>query len=148
PALPLHPGVHMWPLHIYILATMTVYTAQAGVLPPRSMNMQRFLLTFVIAAAALALAVMAQQTPAAGPYKVQNVTKVGGAGGFDYVYADSDGRRLYIPRTGQGARVTVFDLDSFMPVGEISNTNARGAAVSTKSGHAFGSSKPVAMWDS
>jgi len=110
--------------------------------------MKRFLLTFVIAAAALALAVMAQQTPAAGPYKVQNVAKVGGAGNFDYVYADSDGRRLYIPRTGQGARITVFDLDSLMPVGEISNTNARGAAVSAKSGHGFGSSKPVAMWDS
>jgi hypothetical protein len=107
--------------------------------------MQRFLLTFATAASVLALAVMAQQT---GPYKVQSVAKVGGAGGFDYVYADSDGRRLYIPRTGQGARIAVFDLDSLMPVGEISNTNARGAVVSTKSGHGFGSSKPVAMWDS
>jgi len=109
------------------------------------MNMQRFCLPFAIAAAAFPPAVMAQQT---GPYKVQNVARVGGAGGFDYVYADSDGRRLYIPRTGQGARITVFDLDSLKPVGEISNANARGAAVSPKSGHGFGSSKPVAMWDS
>jgi len=32
-------------------------------------------------------------------------------------------------------------------VGEISDTRANGAAVDTKSGHGFASSKPVAMWD-
>src|SRR5580693_1332140 len=74
--------------------------------------------------------------------------KVGGTGGFDYVYADSTGRRLYIPRTGAGARITVFNLDTLESVGEIANANARGAAVDPKSGHGFGSSKPVAMWDS
>jgi len=83
-----------------------------------------------------------------GPYQVQKKVKVGGAGGFDYVYADVAGRRLYIPRTGNPARITVFDLDSLESVGEIPNTNARGAAVSPKSNHGFGSSKPVAMWDS
>src|ERR1700690_547667 len=82
------------------------------------------------------------------PYKVLKTAKVGGAGGFDYVYADSAGRRLYIPRTGTGARITVFDLDTQEPVGEIANANARGAAVDPKSGHGFGSSKPIAMWDS
>ena len=82
-----------------------------------------------------------------GPYKILKSAKVGGAGGFDYVYADSAGRRLYIARSGQGARMTIFDLDSLAPVGEIPDTNARGAAVSTKSGHGFASSKPVAMWD-
>jgi hypothetical protein len=61
-----------------------------------------------------------------GPYKVIKTAKVGGAGGFDYVYADSAGRRLYVPRSGQGARVSVFDLDTLAPVGEIANTNARG----------------------
>jgi len=82
------------------------------------------------------------------PYKVIKTAKVGGAGGFDYVYADAVGRRLYIPRSGQqGARVTVFDLDTLAPVGEIANTNARGAAVDPKSNHGFASSKPVAMWD-
>jgi DNA-binding beta-propeller fold protein YncE len=83
-----------------------------------------------------------------GPYKILKTAKVGGAGGFDYVYADSAGRRLYIPRTGTGARISVFDLDTLEPAGEISNANARGAAVDPKSGHGFGSSKPVAMWDS
>src|SRR5262249_630994 len=55
--------------------------------------------------------------------------------------------RLYIPRSGNGARVAVFNLDTLEPVGEISDTNARGAAVSAKSNHGFASSKPVAMWD-
>ncbi len=83
-----------------------------------------------------------------GPYKILKTAKVGGAGGFDYVYADSAGRRLYFPRTGAGARIAVFDLDTLESAGEIANANARGAAVDPKSGHGFGSSKPVAMWDS
>jgi DNA-binding beta-propeller fold protein YncE len=106
----------------------------------------------------------APQNLTAGPYKVLKTAKVGGAGGFDYVYADADGRRLYIPRTGRGPqpgaaapapgtpvpaspRVTVFDLDTLVAVGEIPNTNARGAAVDPKSGHGFASSNPIAMWD-
>ena len=101
--------------------------------------MRPFLLLF-----ALATFAVAQD----GPYKILKTAKVGGAGGFDYVYADSAGRRLYIPRTGTGARITVFDLDTQEPVGEIANANARGAAVDPKSGHGFGSSKPIAMWDS
>src|SRR5437660_3264633 len=85
---------------------------------------------------------------AQGPYKVLKTVKAGGAGGFDYVYADTAGRRLYVPRTGQGiGRITVFNLDTLEPAGEIPDTNARGAAVSTKAGHGFASSKPVAMWD-
>jgi DNA-binding beta-propeller fold protein YncE len=89
----------------------------------------------------------AQSQTADGPYKVINSARVGGVGGFDYVYADAAGRRLYIPRTGAGARVAVFDLDTLKSVGEIPNTNARGAAVDPVSGHGFASSKPVAMWD-
>src|SRR5262249_23357128 len=62
-------------------------------------------------------------------------------------------RRLYIPRGAvQGdnpmpGRVTVFNLDTLAPVGEVPNTRANGAAVDVKSGHGFASSKPVAMWD-
>jgi DNA-binding beta-propeller fold protein YncE len=90
----------------------------------------------------------AQQKVPATPYKVVKTVKVGGAGGFDYVYADADGRRLYIPRpAASGARITVFDLDSLASVGEIPNANARGVAVDPKSHHGFGSSKPVVMWD-
>jgi hypothetical protein len=85
---------------------------------------------------------------AQGPYQILTKAKVGGTGGFDYVYADEAGRRLYIPRTGNPARITVFDLDTLAPAGEIADANARGAAVSPKSNHGFGSSKPVSMWDS
>ena len=98
----------------------------------------------ILISACIALAHPAQME---GPYKVLKTAKVGGDGGFDYVYADSAGRKLYIPRTGEGARVTVFNLDTLAPEGEIANTNARGAAVDPKSGHGFASSKPVAMWD-
>jgi DNA-binding beta-propeller fold protein YncE len=107
--------------------------------------MQRSRLASVLGIAALAFAGLAQE---AGPYKVVKTVKVGGAGGFDYVYADVDGRRLYIPRpNAAGARITVFDLDSLAAVGEIPNANARGVAVDPKSHHGFGSSKPVVMWD-
>src|ERR1039457_3987532 len=78
-----------------------------------------------------------------GPYKVLKTANVGGDGGFDYVYADSAGRRLYVPRTGPTPRITVFNLDTLESAGEIPNTSARGAAVSTKSHHGFGSSKPL-----
>ncbi len=105
--------------------------------------MRRVSLAFALAAM-VASAGFAQP---AGPYKVIKTAKVGGAGGFDYVYADAAGRRLYIPRSGQGARVSVFDLDTLAPVGEIADTNARGAAADPKSHHGFASSKPVAMWD-
>ncbi|MBI3491099.1 MAG: hypothetical protein HY047_04830 [Acidobacteria bacterium] len=106
--------------------------------------MRRFPALLAIVVATSAVVGLAQNS---GPYKVLKTAKVGGAGGFDYVYADSVGRRLYIPRTGPSPRVTVFDLDTLAPVGEIPNTNARGAAVDPKSGHGFSSSKPVAMWD-
>jgi DNA-binding beta-propeller fold protein YncE len=83
-----------------------------------------------------------------GPYKIIQTKKVGGAGGFDYVDADSVGRRLYIARSGTpGGRVTVFDLDTLAPVGEIADTSAHGAVIDLKSGHGFASSKPVTMFD-
>jgi hypothetical protein len=99
-------------------------------------------------AAAMALLVFVGFAQQSGPYKVLKTAKVGGTGAFDYVYADSNGRRLYIPRPGNPTpRLTVFDLDTLAPVGEIPGANARGVAVSTKSGHGFASSKPVTMWD-
>src|SRR5581483_8168464 len=55
--------------------------------------------------------------------------------------------RLYIPRTGPSPRITVFDLDTLAPSGDIPDVSAHGAAVDPASGHGFASSKPVAMWD-
>jgi DNA-binding beta-propeller fold protein YncE len=110
--------------------------------------MRRFYLRSVVGITTLVAIGFAQRNPVAAQYKVVKTVKVGGEGGFDYVYADVDGRRLYIPRPGaSGARITVFDLDSLTFVGEISNANARGVAVDGNSHHGFGSSKPVVMWD-
>ena len=82
---------------------------------------------------------------AEGPYKVVKSEKVGGAGGFDYVYAESEGRRLYVPR---GNRVMVYDLDTLKQAGEIGDTKGvHGVAIDTKSGHGFTSSNPVVMFD-
>jgi DNA-binding beta-propeller fold protein YncE len=98
--------------------------------------------------AAQGVALLAGDAPAAQPYAVAKAATVGGDGGFDYVYADSAGRRLYIPRQGGAAsRITVFDLDTLEPAGEIPNVNARGVAVDPASHHGFASSKPVTMWD-
>lgn len=93
------------------------------------------------------LPVIAQENAEQGPYKVLKTEKVGGEGGFDYVYADSEGRRLYVPRMGPSKRISIFDLDSLQPVGEIPDFGAHGVAVDPASHHGFASSKPVAMWD-
>jgi len=108
----------------------------------------RRLLPFIAAGfATFAGAALAAPGHADGPYRVQKTAKVGGEGGFDYVYADTDGRRLYVARSGPAARVTVFNLDTLAPAGEIPMTNAHGVASDAASHHAFASSKPVAMWD-
>src|SRR5204863_6176750 len=99
---------------------------------------------FVAVIGMLALCGFAQKSPAAQPYKIVNTVKVMGSGGLDYVYADNDGRRLYVPR---GAQVLVFDLDTLKSVGAITNARARGVAVDPKSHHGFCSSSPVVMWD-
>jgi DNA-binding beta-propeller fold protein YncE len=108
----------------------------------------RLLISTVAAGIALfGAAAFAHQPTAEGPYRVIRTAKVGGEGGFDYVYADSDGRRLYVARNGPSPRVNAYDLDTLQPAGEIADTNARGAAADARSHHAFASSKPVAMWD-
>jgi DNA-binding beta-propeller fold protein YncE len=89
---------------------------------------------------------LAQPSTDGGPYHLTQTAKVGGAGGFDYVYADSGAHRLYAPR---GDRIPVYDLDSLKPVGEIAGTKSvHGVAVDSKTHHGFSSSKPVVMWDS
>jgi DNA-binding beta-propeller fold protein YncE len=114
--------------------------------------MQRFCLVIAGGISVLTLIAAAQPAATPGPYKVLRTAKAGGAGGFDYVYADSAGRRLYIPRGvtqgGAPGRVSVFNLDTLDAVGEIPATGGHGAAVDPKSGHGFSSSKPVVMWDS
>ena len=110
--------------------------------------MYRFSLLIAASLTVFACAGPIRPASAEGPYHVLGTTKVGGEGGFDYVYADSAGRKLYIARSRQSPRVTVFNLDTLESVGEIAQTGAHGAAVDAKSHHGFASSNPVAMWDS
>jgi DNA-binding beta-propeller fold protein YncE len=116
--------------------------------------------TAAIALALLTVGAFAQQT---GPYKILKTARVGGEGGWDYIYADAAGRRLYIPRgatreiaatdttpaiPATAARLTIFDLDTLDKVGEIAGIGGNGTAVDPKSGHGFTSDHPqVSMFD-
>ena len=106
-------------------------------------------LAVVPAAAIMILASLglSQQATTAGPYKVLKTAKVGGEGGYDYIFADVEGRRLYIPRGGATGQLTVFNLDTLEPAGAIPNVSAGGAAVEPKSHHGFSTTKPITMWD-
>ena len=108
--------------------------------------MRRLCLICAAGITLLVFVALAQHGPGGGPYKVSKTVKIGGVGTFDTVLADTAGRRLYIPRKGPG-RITVFNLDTLEPVGEIPDAAANGAVVDPKSGHGFASSKPVVMWD-
>jgi DNA-binding beta-propeller fold protein YncE len=78
------------------------------------------------------------------PYKVLDTTQLMGNGGIDYVYADNDARRVYVPRGGQ---TFVFDLDSHKYIGAITNIGGHGVAIDTKTHHGFSSSSPIGMFD-
>jgi DNA-binding beta-propeller fold protein YncE len=84
-----------------------------------------------------------------GPYRILKTVTVGGDGGFDYITADSEGRRLYLARSGQtNRRLLAFDLGSLKQVGELDGISAHGAVVDPSNHHGFASSKPLTMFDS
>jgi len=98
--------------------------------------------------AALLLA-LSHPASAQAPYRILKTATVGGDGGFDYIVADSEGRRLYIARSGKtNARLLAFDLDSLKQVGELDGISAHGAVVDPANHHGFASSKPLTMFDS
>ncbi len=97
-----------------------------------------------LAACAAFLALGWTAVAADRPYKIVASAQHPGAGGIDYVFADSEQRRIYVPRGGE---VLVFDLDTLKPAGTIANARARGVAVDPQSHHGFSSSSPVVMWD-
>ena len=112
--------------------------------------MKKLWLVSAIAVGIAGLAALghAQQASSDGPYKILKTAKVGGDGGFDYVFADVVGRRLYVPRrTDAAGRITVFDLDTFEPKGEVANAAGHGVVVDPKTHHGFLTSKPVVMFD-
>jgi hypothetical protein len=108
-----------------------------------------FAAVLLVAGIALsASAALAQTAPAAGPNKVLKTARVGGEGGFDYIFADVDGRRLYTPRNGPNGHLAVFNLDTLEPAGDIAEVKSGGAAVDPASHHGFSTTKPITMWDS
>src|ERR1700722_9964698 len=61
-----------------------------------------------------------------GPYKVLKIQLVGGDGGFDYVTADSEGRNLYVARSGPAGHIGVFNLDTLAQVGDMQGVSGHG----------------------
>jgi hypothetical protein len=82
--------------------------------------------------------------PAAEPYKIVNSSQTMGTGGIDYVDADNDGGRIYVPR---GNQILAFDMDTLKPAGSISNAGGHGVAVDPKTHHGFSSSGPICIFD-
>jgi len=117
-----------------------------------------------VLAATCGAAAGAAQSTATGPYKVLQTARVGGEGGTDYIFADTAGRRLYITRGAAAARaatetmpavaaaekrVTIFDLDTLKPLGEIPGVGGNGAVICGPAGHGFTSDHPQpSMFDS
>lgn len=82
----------------------------------------------------VSLAAMAWAAPGPG-YHVVTTYKVGGDGGWDYLNADSNARRLYISR---GTHVIVLDADSGKSVGDIADTpGVHGIALAPELGRGF-----------
>jgi len=81
-------------------------------------------------------------------YHVTGKFKIGGEGGWDYLIADSEGRRLYVSHGGQ---VEVLDLDSGEVVGKVADTpGVHGIAVASDLGRGFvscGRSSTVKIFD-
>src|ERR1700742_1208622 len=64
------------------------------------------------------------------PYKVLDTVQLMGNGGIDYVYADNDARRVYVPR---GSNTFVFGLDDHKYIGALTNVSGHGVAIDTAS---------------
>jgi YVTN family beta-propeller protein len=98
-------------------------------------NLILCLAAVAVAAAACIFASRLAVAEAAPHYAVVRTILLGGDGGWDYVYADSSTRRLYIARA---TRFMVADLDSGKLVGEIPDTpGAHGVALVTALGIGF-----------
>jgi len=86
--------------------------------------------------AAMGLCLAAVTLAAAGPgYHVLTTYKAGGDGGWDYLTADANARRVYISR---GTHVMVIDADSGKGVGDIADTQGvHGIALAADLGRGF-----------
>ncbi|HEY6946138.1 MAG TPA: YncE family protein, partial [Candidatus Acidoferrum sp.] len=86
--------------------------------------------------------------PGASGYKVIKTVPLGGEGGWDYAYVDSDARRVYISR---GTHTVVMNADTYAVEGDIPDTQGvHGIAIATELGRGFtsnGRSNDVTIFD-
>jgi DNA-binding beta-propeller fold protein YncE len=81
------------------------------------------------------LLVGAETPPAAGPYHVAEIFKIGGSGGWDYVTVDSERKLLYLPRT---THTMVLDAATGKTVADIPGQKGNhGVAVVPSAGRGF-----------
>ena len=105
--------------------------------------MKRVVALFFAAALLAAVPALAQKQ-----YKVVNHVKLGGDGGWDYLYFDKDGQRLFITR---GSHVMVVDANTLKVSGDIPDLSGiHGVALAPELGRGFvsnGGDNSVAIFD-
>ena len=104
-------------------------------------------LVSALAALVLAATLTPRYYAQSGPYKILNVQKLGGDGGWDYLAADASTRQLYIARSGATGTLHVYNLDTLAPIAEVPTGTAHGAAIDNATHHGFATSNPVTMFD-
>src|SRR5262245_20482722 len=107
--------------------------------------MKKTLASLMVVSEVLGLKVAAA---AETPYHIIKKVPLPGTGGWDYVFVDAPGRRVYLSHATQ---VEVLDADTLEPVGTIPNTpGVHGIAVATEFGRGFitaGKSDSVIVFD-
>jgi YVTN family beta-propeller protein len=105
--------------------------------------MKRIVALFFAAALLAAVPALAQKQ-----YKVVNHVKLGGDGGWDYLYYDKDGQRLFITR---GSHVMVVDANTLKVSGDIPDLSGiHGVALAPELGRGFvsnGGDNSVTVFD-
>lgn len=90
----------------------------------------------------------AAPAPGASGYKVIKTVPLGGEGGWDYVYVDSDARRVYI---SHGTHTVVMNADTYAVEGDIPDTQGvHGIAIAAELGRGFtsnGRTNDVTIFD-
>src|SRR5437867_12082399 len=106
------------------------------------------LVVIIFSTAAFLCAATPAPAPATSGYHVIKPIPIGGEGGWDYVYVDSDARRVYVSR---GTHTIVLDADTYAVVGDIPDTlGVHGIAIATDLGRGFtsnGRANTVTIFD-
>jgi YVTN family beta-propeller protein len=108
-----------------------------------SKNMKSTIRSLLISLAALGISaaagtsLCAADAPSTGPYHFLKDIPIPGEGGWDYLFIDAEGRRLYV---SHATRVVVVDIDKGEVVGEIGDTpGVHGFAVAPEMKRGFSS---------